>query len=118
MNVSLKEIRCPSFSVSTSTPSQSKRSALGRPLELESEEAEMTAMVHPFRRLLLPIVVAAILNVLVEKTLPEENKRDGVLRSEVDGYGKMLLLSGTIELGTTTTTPEAIALLDSTLIKK
>jgi len=40
-------------------------------------------------------VVAAILNVLLEKTLPEENKRDGVLRIEVDGYEKMLLLSCT-----------------------
>lgn len=39
LKVSLKEMRCPSFSVSTRTPSQSNRRADGR-VEEEEEEAE------------------------------------------------------------------------------
>ena len=50
LKVSLKEIRCPSFSVSTSTPSQSKRRADGR-AEEEEEEAEQVNPLEPFIKL-------------------------------------------------------------------
>ena len=50
LKVSLKEIRCPSFSVSTSTPSQSKRRADGR-AEKEEEEAEQVNPLEPFLKL-------------------------------------------------------------------
>lgn len=46
--VSLKETRCPSFSVSTSTPSQSKRRADGR----AEEEAAQVMPLEPFLRLI------------------------------------------------------------------
>lgn len=49
LKVSLKEIRCPSFSVSTSTPSQSKRRADGR--AEEEEEAEQVNPLEPFLKL-------------------------------------------------------------------
>ncbi|MQM22211.1 hypothetical protein Taro_055260 [Colocasia esculenta] len=41
--VSLKEMRCPSFSVSTSTPSQSKSSAAGRATPKEGDDGEEEA---------------------------------------------------------------------------
>ncbi len=48
--MSLKEIRWPSFSVSTSTPSQSKRRADGRAEEAEAE-AEQVNPLEPFLKL-------------------------------------------------------------------
>lgn len=61
LKVSLKEIRCPSFSVSTSTPSQSKRRADGRAEEEEDEEAEQVNPLELFLKLVgLVLVLVAI----------------------------------------------------------
>lgn len=56
--VSLKEMRCPSFSVSTRTPSQSKRRAEGSD---EEEEEEAEAEQHNLRLLETPNVVVDML---------------------------------------------------------
>lgn len=64
--VSLKEIRWPSFSVSTSTPSQSKRSAEGR------EEAEQVIPWRVMRRALLLLLPLMLVRVLVVDVVKEE----------------------------------------------
>lgn len=73
LKVSLKEIRCPSFSVSTSTPSQSKRRADGR-AEEEEEEAEQVNPLEPFIKL-VGLVVEVFLQILVLVAISEDDKK-------------------------------------------
>lgn len=73
LKVSLKEIRCPSFSVSTSTPSQSKRRADGR-AEEEEEEAEQVNPLEPFLKL-VGLVVEVFLQILVLVAISEDDKK-------------------------------------------
>lgn len=73
LKVSLKEIRCPSFSVSTSTPSQSKRRADGR-AEEEEEEAEQVNPLEPSLKL-VGLVVEVFLQILVLVAISEDDKK-------------------------------------------